>query len=101
LLEDLEILALGELNLTPEEFGAYTIGELEAMLDGWQRRRYQLEDLFIIYSALPTYQGAYGRKAPSYRKLTRHRRSTRRVAEIDEEDLKEWREILKGAERIV
>lgn len=94
MLEDLEILALGELKLTPEQFGNYTIMEIEAMLDGWQRRYDKLEDLFIIFNALPVYRGAYGKKAPSYRKLTSHRRSTRRVNDIDEAEIAKWRDIL-------
>lgn len=93
MLEDLEILALGELNLKPEEFGRYTIKELEAMLEGYQRRRERLEDLFIVYCALPTYRGAYGRKAPNFQKLTEHRRHDKRLPGIDEAKLKVWRNI--------
>lgn len=86
-------MALGELNLTPEQFGDYTIAELEAMLDGWRRRYERLEDLFIAYVAMPVYQGAYGKKAPTYKQLTRHRQSTRRVQDIEEAELEQWRDI--------
>ena len=70
----LEVIALGELNLTPEQFGKYTVSEIDAMFDGYLRRYDALEDLMIINCALPTYRGAYGRKAPTYKKLTKHRR---------------------------
>ena len=92
MLEDLELLALGELNLKPEDFGQYTIMELEAMLDGYQRRRERLEDLFILYCALPTYR-AHWKKAPTFQKLTEHRRHDKRVPGIDEAKLDVWRSI--------
>lgn len=85
---------MGELKLTPEQFGSYTISEIEAMLAGWQRRYERLEDLFIINVALPVYRGAYGKKAPSYRKLTAHRRNTRRFKEIEQSEIEKWRDIL-------
>ena len=94
LIEALEPLALGELHLTPEQFGRYTVLELDAMFDGYLRRREHLEDLFIINCALPTYLGAYGRKAPSYRKLTRHRQKRSYAGRMDEEHAAYWRDIL-------
>jgi len=96
LLEELEPIALGELNLTPERFGGYTIMEIDAMFEGYVRRQERLEDLFIINCALPTYRGAYGRKAPSYKRLTAHRKRHNRVGGIDEDTRQYWRKILEG-----
>jgi len=87
-------LALGELALTPEQFGNYTVKEIDAMFEGYIRRQERLEDLFIINCALPTYRGAYGRKAPSYKKLTRHRKKHGRARKMDEERAAYWRAIL-------
>lgn len=95
-MEELEPIALGELCLTPEQFGNYTILELDAMFDGYVRRQERLEDLFIVNCALPTYRGAYGRKAPSYKKLTAHRTKHKKVGEIDEDTQNQWRDFLKG-----
>lgn len=64
------------------------------MFDGYVRRHERLEDLFIVNCALPTYRGAYGKKAPSYKKLTAHRVKHDKVGGIDEETQKYWREIL-------
>lgn len=96
MLEELEPIALGELGLTPEQFGGYTIMEIDALMDGYIRRQERLEDLFIINCALPTYRCHYGRKAPSYKKLTAHRVKHGKVGEIDEETQNYWRKILKG-----
>ncbi len=54
------------------------------MFEGYVRRQERLEDLFIINCALPTYRGAYGRKAPSYKKLTAHRTKHNKIGNIDE-----------------
>ncbi len=70
--------------------------EIDAMFDGYIRRHERLEDLMIINCALPTYRGAYGKKAPSYKKLTAHRRKHNKIGEIDEDTQNQWREILKG-----
>jgi len=96
LLQELEPIALGELGLTPEQFGACTVTEIDAMFDGYVRRHERLEDLFIVYSALPTYRAAWGKKAPTYKKLTEHRSAHRKIGEIDEETQNYWRNILKG-----
>ena len=66
------------------------------MFEGYVRRQERLEDLFIINCALPTYRGAYGRKAPSYKKLTAHRTKHNKVGEIDEDTQNQWRKILEG-----
>lgn len=86
---------MGELHLTPEQFAGYTVRELDALTDGYQRRYERLEDLFIINIALPIYRAAYGRKAPSYRKLIAHRnRAPGYIGTIDPETAAKWRKIL-------
>lgn len=66
------------------------------MFEGYIRRQERLEDLFIINCALPTYRGAYGRKAPSYKKLTAHRTKHNKIGNIDEDTQQYWRDILRG-----
>ena len=95
MLEELEPIALGELGLTPEQFGGYTIMEIDAMYEGYVRRQERLEDLFIINCALPTYRGYMGKKAPSYKRLTAHRTKRNKIGDIDEETQQYWREILQ------
>nr|DAU18912.1 MAG TPA: hypothetical protein [Caudoviricetes sp.] len=68
-----------------------TVAEIDAMFDGYLRRREQLEDLFIINCALPTYRGAYGRKAPTYKKLTAYRQNNQITGSIDTETADYWR----------
>jgi hypothetical protein len=75
-----------------------TVAEIDAMFDGYLRRREQLEDLFIINCALPTYRGAYGRKAPTYKKLTAYRQSNQITGSIDTETAEYWRSFF-NAER--
>ena len=67
MLEVLEVIALGELNLTPEQFGKYTVSEIDAMFDGYLRRYDALEDLMIINCALPIYRGCLLYTSPSPR----------------------------------
>lgn len=91
----MEPFALGELQLTPEQFAGCTMRELDALTNGYQRRHERLEDLFIINVALPIYRAAYGRKAPTYKKLTAHRnRAPGYVGTIDPETAEKWRKIL-------
>ena len=68
-----------------------TVAEIDAMFDGYLRRREQIEDLFIINCALPTYRGAYGRKAPTYKKLTAYRQNNQITGSIDTETADYWR----------
>lgn len=82
--------------MSVEQFANATIRELTALTDGYVRRREALEDLFIIYSAMPAYQCHMGRKAPSYKKLTAHRNHSHLVADIPEEEQNRWRDILKN-----
>lgn len=87
-------IALGELRMSVEEFANATIGEITALVEGYQRRYDRLEDLFILWAALPTYQTQLGKKAPTYKKLTSHRTRSQKIASIDEETQKYWREVL-------
>lgn len=97
MLEDLEKIALGELGLTPQEFGNYTIAEIEALIDGYMKRQERIEDLLICYITLPVYRGAFGKSAPSYNKLTEHRRKRKanHLPEIDDGILNLWDDIQK------
>ena len=70
--------------------------EIDALFEGYARRQERLEDLFIINCALPTYRGAYGKKAPTYKKLTAHRAKRDKVGDIDEDTQQYWRKILEG-----
>lgn len=67
------------------------------MTCGYQRRHEILEDLFIVYVALPVYQAAFGRKAPTYKNLTAHRkRRSEEIGTMDPETVAKWRKILEG-----
>lgn len=90
----MEPIALGELGLTIEQFGSYTVGQITALTAGYSRRRDMLEDMFIVYSALPTYQTQLGKKAPSYQKLTAHRKK-RQKAVGDIQDVDFWRDVIE------
>lgn len=85
------------MGLTPEQFGHYTVTEIDAMFDGYVRRYEHLEDLFIIYCTMPVNKGPL-KKPPSYKKLTAHRqkRKSAGVGAIDEVTQNFWRNILKG-----
>ena len=82
--------------MSVEQFASATVKEITALTDGYMRRREALEDMFILYSALPTYQGHFGKKAPSYKKLTAHRRKNYATADIDDKLAEYWRDILKN-----
>lgn len=92
----LEPIALGELHLTVEQFGDYTIGQIDALVAGYLRRRDSLEDLMICYSALPVYQ-MHMKHAPSYKKLTAHRRNRNANRQMAAEDVQYWKNIIKEA----
>lgn len=95
LLNRLEPLALGELAMSPREFGDATIAEIEAMAIGYERRREALEDLLIINCSLPMYRAWYGRKAPTYDELTRYRKQDARPKPAIEKNLLDkWKKIL-------
>ncbi len=69
------------------------------MFDGYVRRHERLEDLFIIYCAMPAMRGPL-RKPPSYKKLTAHRRKRNATAgEINKETQDYWRDILKNVSK--
>lgn len=92
----LEPIALGELHLTIEQFGDCTIGQIDALVAGYLRRRDAMEDLFICYSALPQYQ-MHMKHAPSYKKLTAHRRNRNANRQMAAEDVQYWKNIIKEA----
>lgn len=92
----LEPIALGELHLTIEQFGDCTIGQIDALVAGYLRRRDSLEDLMICYSALPQYQ-MHMKHAPSYKKLTAHRRNRNANRQMAAEDVQYWKNIIKEA----
>ena len=92
----LEPIALGELHLTIEQFGDCTIGQIDALVAGYLRRRDSLEDLLICYSALPQYQ-MHMKHAPSYKKLTAHRRNRFINHQMDQDEVQRWKNILKEA----
>ena len=95
LMNILEKVALGELAMTPEQFGNATIAEIEALAEGFERRREILEDLFIINCALPMYRAWYGKKAPTYKDLTAYRRNrTGPLPAIDPNLIRKWKPIL-------
>lgn len=93
----LEPIALGELSLTIEQFGDCTIGQIDALVAGYLRRRDLLEDLLICYSALPIYQMHMKKHAPSYKKLTAHRRNRNANRQMAAEDVQYWKNIIKEA----
>ena len=92
----LEPIALGELHLTVEQFGDYTIGQIDALVAGYLRRKDKLEDLMICYSALPVYQ-MHMKHAPSYKKLTAHRRNRNANRQMAAEDVQYWKNNIKEA----
>ena len=92
----LEPIALGELHLTIEQFGDCTVGQIDALVAGYLRRRDSLEDLLICYSALPQYQ-MHMKHAPSYKKLTAHRRNRNATRQMAAEDVQYWKNIIKEA----
>lgn len=65
------------------------------MFDGYVRRQERLEDLFIVYCAMPTMRGPL-KKPPGYKKLTAHRTKRNKIGDIDEDTQQYWRDILKG-----
>lgn len=42
--------------MTTQQIEESCICEIIMMIDGWKRRYYDLQDLFIMYSAMPVYQ---------------------------------------------
>lgn len=86
---------MGELGLTIEQFKKYTISQIDSLIEGANRRRTYIEDLFICYSALPVYRTLGGDNAPTYEELT----SYRRADEKTETEFDFWRRLLKEKER--
>lgn len=99
LIDGLEPLALGELAMTPMAFGNATIAEIMAMLDGYERRREQLEDLFILFSAIPIRQALSSKPKSGkalYEEMTRYRRRSQYggLPPIDPALVAKWKDIL-------
>lgn len=73
-MEELLPLCYGELNLKPWEIERLCVADIEAMLDGWQRRYDKLEDLFIGWIAYPMTVCVSGKnKAPKLESFYKHR----------------------------
>ncbi|MBQ0066778.1 MAG: hypothetical protein KBS60_01130 [Phascolarctobacterium sp.] len=89
MLESYEPIALGELNLTIEQFGDYTMSQISALIKGLKRRQKYTEDLFVIFSALPVYKCFGGKNAPTYEELTAYRNGEKKQSEMDF-----WRDVL-------
>lgn len=100
MLEELEPIALGELRLTIVQFGECTVGQINALTRAYIRRRDALEDMFIVYSALPTYQTQL-KKPPTYEKLTAHRRTRKAVMQnkMSPDEISFWHSVLEEAQR--
>ncbi len=75
-----------------------TINQIDALVNGYIRRRDALEDMFICYCALPVYQTKLRKKAPSYKDLTAHRRTRDTAKVIPAEEIEYWKQIIKEAE---
>lgn len=73
--------------MTTEQIETSCMCEIEAMLEGWKQRINDLDDLFIVRVALPIYQTQYGKKAPTYKDLTRGRGKIDPYADYSEEEL--------------
>lgn len=48
--------------------------EITAMIDGYIRRHDRMEDMLIIYCALPVYRSMLGGDAPTYEEMTAYRK---------------------------
>ena len=74
MIEDLLPLCYGRLHMTTKQIEDSCICEIDAYAEGWLQRHYDLEDLFIAYGALPTYQVKMGNKSPTFESMTRGRK---------------------------
>lgn len=86
MIDELIPLCYGRLNMTTQQIEDSCICEINAYADGWLQRHCDIEDLFILYGALPTYQVKMGKKAPSYHDMTRGRKLLQSNS-LDEEPL--------------
>lgn len=91
----MQVLALGELHLTIEQFANYTMAEIDALTEGYIRRKESLEDMFILYSALPSYQSSgFIKKVPTYKDLTKYRKNNKQIPNIASELIDFWKDYL-------
>lgn len=63
------------------------ICELIAMMEGWQQRHDDLEDLLIECCAMPVYQMHMGKKAPRFQDLVKRRKKCDDFADMTYEEL--------------
>ena len=68
--------------MTTEQIENSCLCELVAMMDGWQQRRDDLEDLLVACCSLPVYQVHYGRKAPRFQDLIKRRKKRDEFADM-------------------
>jgi len=81
-LEALEPLALGELALTPEQFGNYTVKEIDAMFEGYIRRQKKQVDQFRRTEHMRIPEGIDYDLVPSLRNEARQKLNEIRPASI-------------------
>lgn len=89
----MEKIAYGELNLKPWEFERLTVGELDALFEGYMRRVDREEDMLIRRVSLPVYQSMLGKHAPTYEQLTAYRRKNKAPGKMDPALAEKWRKI--------
>lgn len=73
--------------MNTEQIENSCICELVMMVQGWERRYYDLADLLISCCALPVYQMHMGKKAPKFKDLIRHRPKEDPYADLSHEEL--------------
>lgn len=67
-----------------------TIIEINMMIDGWQQRYYDMQDMFIVYGALPVYQ-VNCKKPPKYEDFIKDRPTSKKKSEFADMTLEELR----------
>ena len=90
LVEDLLPVCYGRLNLKTSEIEELTIREINAMVDGWQQRYYDMQDLFIVFGAIPVYQ-TQCKNPPKYEDFVKDRPNYKKHNDFDGFTLEELR----------
>lgn len=80
-------MCYGPLRMKTQEIENSCVCELVAMMDGYNMRFLALDDLLVARCAIPAYQAGYGRKAPSYKELTRGRKKGDAFTDLTHEEL--------------
>lgn len=80
-------MCYGRLGLTTRQIEECCICELMAMMEGWQQRHDDLEDLLIECCAMPVYQMHLGRKAPRFHDLVKRRKKRDEFADMSHDEL--------------